>query len=162
MPRCVSDADAKRPCTKRATQRALARFVNPLTASKMRSMMPSASRSHHPTSGHAAQEQRQLPHAIAMATHTARGISDHEHKSSCGAAVRRRHQRGSSWQLTTATTSTTSARQCTPSSMAARSSVGVATSNTVATWTDGRLRRPHCRSSTRKAAESQPRSALKI
>ena len=84
MPRCVSDADAKRPCTKRATQRALARFVNPLTASKMRSTMPSASRSHHPTSGHAAQEQRQLPHAIAMATHTAHGISDHEHKSSCG------------------------------------------------------------------------------
>ena len=61
MPRCVCDADAKRPCTKRATQRALARFVNPLTASKVRSTMPSASCSHHPTSGHAGQEQRQLP-----------------------------------------------------------------------------------------------------
>ena len=98
MPRCVSDADAKRPCTKRATQRALARFVNPLTASKMRSTMPSASRSHHPTSGHAAQEQRQLPHAIAMATHTACGVSGQEqdtqdHMSKCSAAERRRHHK---------------------------------------------------------------------
>ena len=113
MPRCVSDADAKRPCTKRATQRALARFVNPLTASKMRSTMPSASRSHHPTSGHAAQEQRQLPHAIPMATHTACGVSGQDHMSKCSAAERRRHHKGSSWQLTTTTTNSSSDCQCT-------------------------------------------------
>ena len=71
MPRCACDADVKRPCTKRAAQRALARFMNPLTASKMRSVMPSVGRSHHPMSGLAAQEQGQLRHAIAMATHTA-------------------------------------------------------------------------------------------
>ena len=97
-----------------------------------------------------------MPHAIAMATHTARSISDHDHKSSCGAAVRRRHQRGSSWQLTTATMSTTSARQCTPSSMAARSSVGAATSNTVAAWNGWTAPTAHCRSSTLQAAESEP------
>ena len=99
-----------------------------------------------------------MPHAIAAATHTARGISDHEHKSSCGAAVRRRHQRGSSWQLTTATTSTTSARQCTPSSMAARSSDGAATFNTVAAWMDGRLRRPNVGAALGAALGRPPKS----
>ena len=73
-----------------------------------------------------------------MASHTKCGVSDHEHKSSCGAAVRRRHQRGSSWQLTTATTSSTSACQCTPSSMAAGSSIGSTTTN--AATMDGRFR----------------------
>ena len=105
MPRCACDTDANRPCTKRATQGVLARFANALIASQMRSIMPSAGRSQLPTSRHAAQEQCQLPHAIAMATHTAHGVSGQEHKSKCSAAVRRRHQRGSSWQLTTATTS---------------------------------------------------------
>ena len=88
MPRCACDTDAKRPCTKRAAQRVLARFVNALIASKMRSTMPSAGRSHLLTSGHAAQEQCQLPHAITMATHTARGVYSQEHKSNGSEAER--------------------------------------------------------------------------
>ena len=75
MPRCACDTDAKRPRTKHATQRVLARSHNTLIASKLRGMIPSAGRRHLPTSGRAAQEQCQLPHAIAMASHTARGLS---------------------------------------------------------------------------------------
>ena len=37
MPRCAADVDAKTPCTKRAPQRASARFVNALTAFNMHS-----------------------------------------------------------------------------------------------------------------------------
>ena len=129
---------AKRPCTTRATQRASARFVKAPTACRIRSTLPSTRRSHHSTSWHATEEYGQLAHAIAMASHTKCGVSDHEHKSSCGAAVRRRHQRGSSWQLTTATTSSTSACQCTPSSMAAGSSISSTTTN--AATMDGRFR----------------------
>ena len=137
MPRCACDTDAKRPCTKRAAQRVLARFVNALIASKMRSTMPSAGRSHLLTSGHAAQEQCQLPHAITMATHTARGVYSQEHKSNGSEAVRRRHQREASWQFITVTASNTSACHCTPSSMAAKSSVGTSTTNmaTIDGWT---------------------------
>ena len=139
MPRCVSDADAKRPCTKRATQRALARFVNPLTASKMRSTMPSASRSHHPTSGHAAQEQRQLPHAIAMATHTDTPHAASPAKTTCPNAVQpsvvaiTKAAHGSSPRPRRTAAATVSAP---PSSMAAKSSVGAATTN--AATMDGR------------------------
>ena len=90
------DTDAKRPCTKRVAQRVLAHFANTLIAPQMRSIMPSAGRSHLPTSGHAAQEQCHLPHAIAMASHAAHGVSGQEHKAKCRTAVRRRHQRRNS------------------------------------------------------------------
>ena len=75
MPRCACDTDAKRPCAKRAAQRVLAPFTNALIAPLIRSMMPLAGRSHLSTSGHAAQEQCHLPHAIAMASHTAHGAA---------------------------------------------------------------------------------------
>ena len=38
----------------------------------------------------------QLPHAIAMASHAARSVSEQEQESSQEAASRRRHQRSSS------------------------------------------------------------------
>ena len=49
--------------------------------------------------------------SFLIASRTAHGVSDHEQKSSHGAAIRRRHQSSSSPQLTITTMSRTSQRR---------------------------------------------------
>ena len=98
-------------CTHRTYSQATALSTHGLAPPKMDTAPMPASTSCNSMSGRHEDEQCQLSHAILIASRTAHGVSDHEQKSSHGAAIRRRHQRSSSPQLTITTMSRTSQRR---------------------------------------------------
>lgn len=99
-------------CTHRTHSQATAPSAHGLAPPKMATATAPASTSCNSKSGRRADEQCQLPHAILTASRTAHTVSDHEQVLSPGAAIRRRHRRGSSPQFTATTTSRTSQRGC--------------------------------------------------